>query len=385
MLTRRPHRKSRTGCTECKRRKIKCDEKYPLCFNCERRGLQCSLAISRISSAAFEPGRPPQVSNVESLTSAVLSSHSVLANASSSSLLAVPPQIWHFGMELMHHYSTVTADTFAVRPDMQYVWRIVVPEMGQRSPFVTHGILAVAAQHKAHLLPGLRDKYLDMAAYHQVLGLEGFRAALSNVNHENWKPSFTFSSIIVIYLFVLVRGLRTTLLRDAQLGETELAPWSHGVWILGEYANNIYEQDPSPNCSRLPPDMFSALRRLSGFLNTTLPESSKDDYEVAVKYLRKAATLIAHAGTRSEIGMAMFFPYVIPENIIADIQAANPCALLLLSYFALLLKAVEDQFWYIRGWPTRLWAAADEHTKDYPKMQKMLEWPKAQAYKLYRH
>jgi hypothetical protein len=165
-------------------------------------------------------------------------------------------------MELMHHYCTVTADTFAVRPDMQYVWRTVVPEMGQRSPFVTHGILAVAAQHKAHLLPGLRDKYLDMAAYHQALGLEGFRAALSNVNHENWKPSFTFSSIIVIYvcsllgpvdepsiktipdilkLFVLVRGLRTTLVRDAHLGETELAPWSHGVWILGEQDDNFYE------------------------------------------------------------------------------------------------------------------------------------------------
>ncbi|KAJ5428185.1 hypothetical protein N7445_009639 [Penicillium cf. griseofulvum] len=310
-------------------------------------------------------------------------------------------------MELMHHYSTVTADTFAVRPDMQYVWRTVVPEMGHRSPFVTHGILAVAAQHKAHLLPGHRDKYLDMAAYHQTLGLQGFRVALSNVNDNNWKPSFAFSSTIVIYacsllgrveepgannipdilkLFVLVRGLRNTLLLDdAQLGGTELAPWSHGVWILGEHDDSLYEHDPSTNGSRLPQDMFDALRRLSSFFSTHLPESRKGDYEVAVMYLRKAANLIARAGTHAEIGMVMFFPYVIPEDIIADIQAANPYALLLLSYFALLLKIMENQFWYIRGWPTRLWAAADEQVRDYPKLQKMLEWPKEEALKLYWH
>ncbi|KAJ9488597.1 hypothetical protein VN97_g4695 [Penicillium thymicola] len=310
-------------------------------------------------------------------------------------------------MELMHHYSTVTADTFAIRPDMQYVWRTIVPEMGHRSSFVTHGILAVAAQHKAHLLPGLRDKYLDMAAYHQMLGMEGFRAALSNVNHNNWKHTFTFSSTIVIYvcsllgrvdepganpipdilkLFVLVRGLRTTLLlHDAQLGGTELAPLSHGVWILGEQDDSLYENDTSPNYSRLPQGIFDALRHLSTFFSTHLPESSKGDYEVAVNHLRKAAKLIAHAGTRVEIGMVMFFPYVIPENIIADIQAANPYALLLLSYFALLLKVMENQFWYIRGWPTRLWAAADEQAKNYPKVKKMIQWPKEEALKLYRH
>lgn len=83
--------------------------------------------------------------------------------------------------------------------------------------------------------------------------------------------------------------------------------------------------------------------------------------------------------------MVMFFPYVIPENIIADIQVANPYALSLLSYFALLSKVMENQFWYIRGWPTRIWAAADEQAKNYPKVKKMLQWPKEQALELYRH
>ncbi|GAB1207359.1 hypothetical protein APSETT445_006074 [Aspergillus pseudonomiae] len=291
------------------------------------------------------------------------------------------PDIWYGGLELMHHYSTVTAETLAIRPDMQNVWRTIVPEMGYQSPFVIHGILAVAAQHKARLLPGIRDKYLDMAAYHQALGLKGFLAALPNVNDHNWKPSFCFSSTIVIYvcsllgqvdeqgtdtvpdilkLFVMIRGLRATLLiRDAQLAGTELAPWSDGVWILEEQDASLYD--------------------------THLPESSRQDYEVAVVLLRKAATLIVHAGTRVEIGMVMFFPYVIHENIISDIRAANPYAMLLLSYFALLLKPMEDQFWFIRGWPARLWEAADERCKYHPKLKSMLRWPKEQALKLYMY
>jgi Fungal Zn(2)-Cys(6) binuclear cluster domain len=38
---RRRHVKSRTGCTSCKRRKIKCDERSPVCSACERKGLDC--------------------------------------------------------------------------------------------------------------------------------------------------------------------------------------------------------------------------------------------------------------------------------------------------------------------------------------------------------
>lgn len=99
--------------------------------------------------------------------------------------------------------------------------------------------------------------------------------------------------------------------------------------------------------------------------------------------LTKAATLIVHAGIRTEIGMVMLFPYVVPENIISDIQAANPYAMLLLSYFSLLMKVKENQFWFIQGWAARLWEAADERVEHHPMLKHMLKWPKEQGLKLY--
>lgn len=38
---RKPHKKAKTGCTSCKRRRIKCDETKPICLRCQKRELQC--------------------------------------------------------------------------------------------------------------------------------------------------------------------------------------------------------------------------------------------------------------------------------------------------------------------------------------------------------
>ncbi|XMA14370.1 hypothetical protein WAI453_007161 [Rhynchosporium graminicola] len=40
-----PKRRSRTGCNPCKIRKIKCDERHPFCFNCERQNVNCDFQI----------------------------------------------------------------------------------------------------------------------------------------------------------------------------------------------------------------------------------------------------------------------------------------------------------------------------------------------------
>ncbi|GMM46922.1 hypothetical protein DAPK24_034970 [Pichia kluyveri] len=38
---RKPHKKAKTGCSSCKKRRIKCDEGKPTCLRCEKRNLQC--------------------------------------------------------------------------------------------------------------------------------------------------------------------------------------------------------------------------------------------------------------------------------------------------------------------------------------------------------
>src|SRR4051812_8100193 len=56
--TKRPHRKSRAGCRNCKTRKVKCDEARPSCRACTLRKEHCSYPTTSSSSASASASSP---------------------------------------------------------------------------------------------------------------------------------------------------------------------------------------------------------------------------------------------------------------------------------------------------------------------------------------
>lgn len=48
------HKKSRNGCTTCKRRRVKCDETKPICARCERMGIECVYLSAEVTSGHKE-------------------------------------------------------------------------------------------------------------------------------------------------------------------------------------------------------------------------------------------------------------------------------------------------------------------------------------------
>ncbi|KOC14470.1 hypothetical protein AFLA70_5g008200 [Aspergillus flavus AF70] len=56
MAIRRAHRKSRHGCTNCKQRRVKCDETRPYCQNCTRRNNTC-VYVTPVRFILSEPDR----------------------------------------------------------------------------------------------------------------------------------------------------------------------------------------------------------------------------------------------------------------------------------------------------------------------------------------
>jgi hypothetical protein len=153
----------------------------------------------------------------------------------------------------MHHFSTSTAETLGIRPELQHVWRVGIPELAYDSPYLMHIILATAASHKAYLLPAQRERYHNLAIYHQTAGIEGFRVALADLHAHDWRPVFCFSSMFVFSLnsaprqqdrnatpqeldcFVFIRGVRAVLSElEPRLDGTFLSPLSKGVYVADE-------------------------------------------------------------------------------------------------------------------------------------------------------
>lgn len=327
----------------------------------------------------------------------------------------------------MHHFTVVTANTLSVRPDMQHVWRVTIPEIGYDCPFVMHGILTIAALHKAYLIPSARGKYLELATSHQNAGIEGFRTQLHTVNDTNWKPFFCFASLVVFYVaslpvrmgqdldsepdimgvFIFVRGIRAILEPyQTKIIRTEFAPMATGIWTIDpsdpsyKCVNTLlpssHQDIPIPKTDRpnrlpplhnspLPPDVFEAIQGLLDFYTENLHDSAREEYVTAVRELEKAVYLMAHAGATLEVGMILFWPYVISENIMADIHALNPYSLVLLAYFSVFLCVLEPTFWFLRGWSKRLFAMVDAQLAGHPVLLEAVKWPRKQVYEFYAH
>jgi hypothetical protein len=138
----------------------------------------------------------------------------------------------------------------------RHVWREVFPREGYRHDYVMHGILSLAALHKAFLLPGHAAEYLTLSAYHHTTGQQTFRTLLPHVNDTNWRPIFCFATMVIAHvlcmpirtvddvlsttplskmqeLFSVTRGIKAILLPYIpQLNHTNFAPLVNSVWIV---------------------------------------------------------------------------------------------------------------------------------------------------------
>lgn len=180
-------------------------------------------------------------------------SNSTGLSITSSASGALKP--WGRDLELMHHYCTITSGTLAHQESACHVWRFIFPQEGYAHEFVMHGVLSLAALHKAHLLPSNRHIYLARSAYHHVIGQKDFRALLSNITDDNWRPVYCFAAIVVGYvlfssagfrdastaspvqriseLFLVTRGIKAILLPFLErLSQTDLAPHLQTVWMV---------------------------------------------------------------------------------------------------------------------------------------------------------
>lgn len=139
----------------------------------------------------------------------------------------------------------------------------------------------------------------------------------------------------------------------------------------------LFSSKPSLMHSPLPHDFFQALTRLRSFLGSQDFLADQAGYSQAVSALDLSASHIAHAGVNIEAGAILLWPFFLPDSIVAHIKGLRPHALLVLSYYAVLLSALERSYWWLRGWGSELLDDITSHLHDQPSLQDMLAWPKS--------
>ncbi|KAF4466479.1 Sterol regulatory element-binding ECM22 [Fusarium albosuccineum] len=402
-------RKSRTGCLICKRRRVKCDERRPSCSNCERYGCICTFGSQTNASKQDPTEKPPSSASLSPTSArrgATRAGKTVNSCSSSSRNLdqqnaltqGLDDKLWCQEMELLHHYTTITAGTISLRHDMAHTWRVTIPQQGYRKRFVTHGVLAMGAAHKAVLEPGRSKTYLQMCDYHATLGSEQFRSELEDVRPDNWMALFSFASLVTLYAFTLPSRLgaqtlpnplaniieMVTLLRGIEtalsplltrISKSEFAPLIYGARLatpdeLSTRGTHDFDS------TYLPADTLAALKNLGDFLNSQLPHSCHDAYQRAVVSMEDMAKLIALAGYDAEAGIVLGWLFGLPETLLPDIDAQKSHALILMSYFAVFIKSLESKFWYSRRWARQVFDHVESEIGEEGAFQDVLSWPR---------
>ncbi|KAH7401663.1 hypothetical protein BKA66DRAFT_112360 [Pyrenochaeta sp. MPI-SDFR-AT-0127] len=153
-IPRKGHTKSRRGCFNCKRRRIKCNERHPECNHCIKAGLQCDYPANIIQATQRSPTspHPQEVGNLRS----------------------TPGMFSMADMRLFHHFLITAYPHLPVGADK--IWITVIPSFAHNYEYLIHSILALAA---SHLDAVSNSGVAEQAIQHRILAVKSLNEALS--------------------------------------------------------------------------------------------------------------------------------------------------------------------------------------------------------------
>ncbi|KAM6481747.1 hypothetical protein HDV62DRAFT_69560 [Trichoderma sp. SZMC 28011] len=158
-LSRRGHFKSRLGCFNCKRRRVKCNELRPSCSPCCRLGLNCSYPTPASSSSASS------------------------SSTSSSSSLAPRAALSGLALEDLRFYHQFLLAAFPTLPlKAKDVW-MDAAAMSHQYDYLAHAVLGLGASHLSQ--HGNVD-YTSQALQHRVTAM---KLVNEQLDHPPTKPA----------------------------------------------------------------------------------------------------------------------------------------------------------------------------------------------------
>ncbi|KAL3469725.1 hypothetical protein BJX99DRAFT_264912 [Aspergillus californicus] len=185
---RRFHHKSRYGCTPCKHRRIKCDERKPVCNNCVERSVDCSFNLKSTLPTADRQSSTRTLTRVPR----------PLSQAPGLSFCRGDSR----DLELFCHFQIYTAPAFNHPASVEKLFRDEFPRIAASFPFLGHGLLSIAYIHLAHLSKNQNtSKLLAESALHINQALPGYLGAIKDITKDNSDALFGFALLVVLFTF----------------------------------------------------------------------------------------------------------------------------------------------------------------------------------------
>ncbi|KAK1761091.1 hypothetical protein QBC47DRAFT_21443 [Echria macrotheca] len=375
----RPHRKSRTGCRNCKTRKVKCDEARPSCRNCTLRREQCLYPLnpsslppaSSRSSSSSSPSVTSAVKAIIGTTPVTDFEDVILTDAPSlpdtmdivtttpviREPIFIPAERSELDMRLLWHYtnSTYTSLSSWSKDDPQIVnlLRVKLLEHALTTPFLMDGLLGISAMHLRYL--GDTATAPDaVTAFYRARAVEGYRAAIDSADPSTF-PALLVSSIILC-------GLSSSMLRGDEAQPLYILDWIsvwRGIRLIiqltrtRETAPNVMD----PLFYRPPCDLEQAAQYIPSnllFMVASIKPGDEDHnfveaYYTALKYLGTLYQELSEHGLGPVLDLRIitFFTHL-PDEFIDQAKARRKRPVVIIAHYLVFLKMLKT-VWWMRG------------------------------------
>ncbi|KAI8960621.1 hypothetical protein F5Y11DRAFT_262745 [Daldinia sp. FL1419] len=182
---RRGHTKSRRGCYNCKRRRIKCQETRPACENCTKTGLKCEY-----------PAVPQVVHQPQH-------------------------QVPLFSLQDMRFFQHFLLTCFPHQPiGNETIWTHEIPCLSQKHEYLMHAILGLAASDLISQDPSL----VTFAMAHRLKAIRAIKKTLNEVPKSN---TFEEGNALIATCFALT--FQSVILED---GMAEFMTFCRGIVLV---------------------------------------------------------------------------------------------------------------------------------------------------------
>lgn len=279
-------------------------------------------------------------------------------------------------MQLFHHFVTSTHCTLTEDAKGHELWQIHVPQWGITFPSILHLILALSALHCAHQQPEprpeLRDRFVAQADQHFTFGVSSVTVVLSQfeLTPENAQPIY-IATVLICFIY-FARGPRSgEYLVFSDTGQAEWLVLMRGVRLAVQaHRGGIFTGVLKPHNT----DEEQMQRR---YINPEWQDTWKEDHhhlQQAQQLIRQGSADAAQGDlyvslldtlmqTFEEVYVKMSFQpervglmqyiigwlYRLPEEYIELLKLKEPCALVILAYWSILLRYMRS-IWFMHGW-----------------------------------
>ncbi|RFU30649.1 hypothetical protein B7463_g5685, partial [Scytalidium lignicola] len=363
------HKKSRTGCQRCKSRRVKCDEKHPMCSSCQRHDVECIyphlLGTPHRSRAKKTketwPDSTERMSSTDMTTTPEITSPERMATDDNSDLILLESKNRRIlELRLLHNYIHNTTVTISNShfPTVKDTWAIEVPKLAFRYESLQYAIFSLSALHLMNEEPDnmeLRDAYRDYTS----LTLRKHGETILTLDSES-ADAIGFTSILILMAIF------------AYLQERVIEPYTPPLsWLnISNATGNVFkialETIQQNRASKLMTVLGASpvftereavyneenRKEFGELLQNNPPFDEPYDLESWAAYERALSFIgsVKAAIKDGEHAMAtcsrlITFAVIVPDKFINLVEAQRPRALVVLAHYFGLCNTMQNIWW----------------------------------------